>query len=62
MYIHIYIYIYIYIVLCSGSCSSVQPVILGCPHQLDFVGTPVNIFVSSQKCQGVPFFPQSANL
>ena len=29
IYIYIHIYIYIYIITCSGSCSSVQPILLG---------------------------------
>ena len=29
--------------------------------QRDFLGAPVNQFLSSQKCQGVPFFPSCQN-
>ena len=33
---------------------------ISCFRQRDFLGTPVNLLLSSQKCQGV-LFPQSVN-
>ena len=41
-FVYIYIYIYIYIYVFSQS---------------DLLGTPLNLLLFSQKCQGVPFSP-----
>ena len=70
IYIYIYVYIYIYIfffffllllvvVFGKGLMGSA---LMGSLHflfvfwQRDLLGTPVNLFLSSQKCQGTPFF------
>ena len=48
-----YIYIYIYILEQLGVTAFFESLF----DRGTFLGTPVNLLLSSQKCQGVPFFP-----
>ena len=55
-----FVYIYIYTYIGKGQMRSALMVSLQNSvflfRQRDFLGTPVNLLLSSQKCQGVPFF------
>ena len=72
IYIYIYIYIYMYIHICAvrkatnGVRTTGVTTILCCLFVClfdrgSFGGTPVNLLVSSQKCQGVLFWPICQN-
>ena len=56
VYVCIYIYIYIHIGQLQGGHCKLFCLFYECLFFVrDLLGTPVNLLVSSPKCQGVPF-------
>ena len=78
IYIYVYIYIYIYIYIYEANPDKTMKMVLGkgqmgsaltgslqTKHVFltgDFLGTPVSLLLSSQKCRGVAVLPKSAEI